>query len=328
MKATILTCTADSASPLFIRHLKALKRHTDDFEWIVIDNNRQKGFNHAREINRALSIARGDYLVLLDDDLIVAPNWLDALIQAAKVNRAVVAGGIHRYDDRRINHSGGYFLPQGWAGHYIAPLTRDTCFPYLCSAVMLIDWKRCREWKLTFDETYQKYYQEADFCLSVWKRGGRVVSTPNCDVFHLVRQTMNAREDGQRFGQADSQYFKTKWVANNKLEKILTLKDVELGFGKVSHVEPLGRLMDCYNSASANSDRDAAVHDFKSIYETSRKLRQYEHGQNFAGGACYHLGRILAETNREGEASRWLERCLTFIPQHQKAAQLLNTLSR
>lgn len=178
MKATILSCTADSSSPLFSRHLKAIKENTSGYQLIVFDNNREKGFNHAREINRAFSIARGDYLILLDDDLIVRGEWLDALIDAAQKNHAPVVGGTHRYQDGRINHSGGYLLPTGWAGHYLNPLTGDTFFPYVCSAVMLIDWKKCREWNLRFDENFNKYYQEADFCLRIWQKGGKVVSTP------------------------------------------------------------------------------------------------------------------------------------------------------
>ncbi len=93
MEVMILTCTKDSSSSVFQRHMNALKLYTNDFEWVVIDNNHSETFNHAHEINRALSITEGKYLILLDDDFIVAPGWLDALKRLAK--NAEIIGGVH-----------------------------------------------------------------------------------------------------------------------------------------------------------------------------------------------------------------------------------------
>ena len=95
----------------FTRHcLRALFRHTrPPWELIVIDNGSRdgtgaylagvqdaspvpvtvianasnRGFPAA--INQGLSVARGEYLVLLNNDAVVTDSWLDQLIALAKM---------------------------------------------------------------------------------------------------------------------------------------------------------------------------------------------------------------------------------------------------
>ena len=62
----------------------SIREHTKDcdYEIIVIDNgNKPLGFTDPA--NRGLAAARGDLLIVLNDDVTVTPGWLPPLIQAA-----------------------------------------------------------------------------------------------------------------------------------------------------------------------------------------------------------------------------------------------------
>jgi len=118
MLATIAICTFNRAESLR-RTLDSLvaMRVPDDLDWevVVVNNNctdrtdevietfaerlplrreleKQQGQSHAR--NRAVDVARGDYIVWTDDDVVVDPGWLDAYAEAFRRHpEAAVFGG-------------------------------------------------------------------------------------------------------------------------------------------------------------------------------------------------------------------------------------------
>lgn len=219
MQVTILTCTPNIESEIFENHAKALKKHTKNYEWLIIDNHGTSDFNHAREINRAIKVTSNKYLITLDDDLIVSEGWLDALLEAA--NNTQMVGGVHRYENGVINHSGGYILSNGVAGHFTGKICSLAFVEYVCSAVMLMDVNYVKDISLFFDESYSKFFQDADFCLKIWESGGTVAITNECNVTHLVGQVVGNLPDRTQLFNIDSQYFNKKWISNGRLEKLL-----------------------------------------------------------------------------------------------------------
>ena len=57
----------------------------------VVTNSVNVGFPAA--INQGLQLARGDYLVLLNNDVVVTDRWLDQLIGLVNAKRGVIAEG-------------------------------------------------------------------------------------------------------------------------------------------------------------------------------------------------------------------------------------------
>jgi len=251
MQVTILTCTPNIESNIFKRHAKALKKHTKNYEWLIIDNNRTSNFNHAREINRGIKLTSNKYLITLDDDLIVSEGWIGALLEAA-VNNQVV-GGVHRDDKGLINHSGGYILQNGVAGHFLGEIDKLAYAEYVCSAVMLIDVEFLKNTSLYFDESYSKFFQEADFCFRIWESGGKVAITNKCDVTHLVGQVVNRLADRKQLFNIDSQYFNKKWINNGRLEKLL--HNIQFYFDNtyINQLKKLDLLYKEYDSSLKNS---------------------------------------------------------------------------
>lgn len=283
MDVTLLSCTPDQSSDLFQRHLRALKDTAHGCEHLVFDNCRGADFNHSREINRAARIARGRYLVTLDDDVIVRGEWLEALRACQARTGAAVVGGIHRWADERINHTGGWVLWDGRGNHFDDGVDVDCYFPYVCSAVCLIDLEQTAGWGLSFDEGFRKYFQEVDFCLSVWERGGRVVSTPACDVYHLVGQAMKARPDHKAVDQADKQRFIDRWMATGRFERAIGPVQALLRWGGLHEVLQ-------YDAYLRQFERALVSADLAQLVAARTAITPY-----LCVGHAKHLARVLDE---------------------------------
>jgi O-antigen biosynthesis protein len=66
----------------------------------VVSKATNVGFPAA--INQGLRLARGEYLVMLNNDVIVTDGWLDQLIALVNAKRSlVVSGPLSRTENRR-----------------------------------------------------------------------------------------------------------------------------------------------------------------------------------------------------------------------------------
>jgi GT2 family glycosyltransferase len=270
MRVTILTCTPDIESKIFRAHATALKTHTSDFDWLIFDNNSTPDFNHALDINKAIAVASSRYLVTLDDDLIVTEGWLRGFIES--VNYSQVIGGVHRYKNGTINHSGGYILPNGIAGHFTGTIPRLAYVQYVCSAILLMDLEFVKKNSLYFDEGFSKFFQEADFCFRVWEAGGSVAITNRCDVTHLVGQVVVRLADRSRLFEIDSQYFYKKWILRGRL-KILMQKIENCLYKKYrGNLKRLGKLHVAYDEVVQKRNFQAQ----KKIVDELKLFRDYD----------------------------------------------------
>ena len=139
-RPTVVVVSADIQSPHARKCLSAVKACTPACDLMVLDNGRADGFNHAREMNRALSSARSDLVVFLDDDVFVRPRWLEHLVAALDARTAVVTP-LHKDARGRLSYSGAYLNGDGRGTHeHARDLPRRTRATLLaCSAAMLVD---------------------------------------------------------------------------------------------------------------------------------------------------------------------------------------------
>ena len=270
MQVTLLTCTPDIESKLFKRHAEALKKNTNNYEWLIIDNNRKPDFNHAREINRAIFATSNKFLITLDDDLIVTNGWIEGLLEAAQ--KSEVVGGVHRFDNKNVNHSGGYILPNGIAGHYTGNIRATAFVHYVCSAVLLIDLEFIKEKKVFFDENYIKFFQDADYCFRVWEAGGSVAVTEKCDVIHLVGQAVGDLSNRSALFNKDSRYFNNKWVSSSRLKSLMEKIENRLDHDYKHGLKKLYELHTGYADTQTSNNLKAQ----ESIIEKLSMLKNYD----------------------------------------------------
>ncbi len=83
-----------------------------------------EGFNFAMKVNLAAARSRGEYLIVLNDDLeMITPNWVEELIGHAQDITVGAVGGMYYFEDDTIQHAGvacadgpchlAYGLPRG-----------------------------------------------------------------------------------------------------------------------------------------------------------------------------------------------------------------------
>jgi GT2 family glycosyltransferase len=219
-RLTVGVVSADLRSAHARRCVSDLKRYTRNFDLVILDNSRSGDFNHAREMNRLIRMARTDYLVLMDDDVFVEPGWADALL-ACMGSRVGVVTPVHYDAYGRFNYAGVIMHGDRSGGH-----RHDLQRPAdalrvmtLCSAVMLIDLAKCGHLRL--DENYSKYFLDIDYGFSVWEAGYEVLCTPQAEVTHIGGATL---EQGTRGAYAlhepQRQYFVSKWMKTGRYDAL------------------------------------------------------------------------------------------------------------
>ena len=207
---------------LLSRLLEGITQRTDypDLEIIVSDNGtkdprvlslyeemrastpgfraevREEPFNYSRQINRGISTAAGDHVLLLNNDIEVTdPGWLKEMVTCLAYPKAGIVGARLLYPDGTLQHAGVIVGLGGIAGHWFCGqpasqpgpmgrlMVRQT-LSAVTGACMLIS-KDCRVATGDFDEkTFAIAYNDVDYCLRAGERGFRTVWTPFATLLH------------------------------------------------------------------------------------------------------------------------------------------------
>lgn len=224
--------------------------HTDyaDLEMVVVDNGsrdpaalaslarwaerpevrvlrRDEPFNFARLCNAAAETARGDVLVLLNDDVLaIEPGWLRALVGEATRPEIGAVGALLLYPDRTVQHAGMALGPHGHAGHPWRGLPAESAdeprvrlaggrsaVTGACLAV------RAEAWRAVggMDEAFAVTFNDVDLCLRLAQRGWRTLYQPAARLIHLESQTRTPdhRPENRTRRDREAQAFLDRWAA-------------------------------------------------------------------------------------------------------------------
>lgn len=248
-KATILIVSGNIDSKNARDCLNSLKANTSlqlIREVIVIEAGIRPDFNHSEEINRILPIFKGDYLVLLDDDVVLKAGWLDGLIGCAQnCKDAGIVGAVLTNSKGKIIHTGGDVTDAYFGIELKEPISKPTERKYVCSAVMLITHEAAKKIG-PFDEGYRKYGQETDYCLRAWEAGFKVVASPEAVAVHLVGKTVKLRPDMKDLWEKDRARFYSKWKTSPFYNKFYV---IDLGRRGFAFPAMLGSIKKCKHKA-------------------------------------------------------------------------------
>ena len=150
--------------------------------------------------NAALPHATGRFVVLLNNDVEVPPDWLHPLVEAATEDPSIAAvqPKMMQYDDRsRFEYAGaaGGFLDR--VGY---PFTRGRVFDtmerdrgqyddardvfWATGAALLLRRSALAEVG-TLDARFEMHMEEIDLCWRLWRHGYRVRVAPKSTVYHI-----------------------------------------------------------------------------------------------------------------------------------------------
>jgi len=197
-RVTVGVVSANMASTRTQRCIERLKSYTSNFDLVVIDSNTSNNFNYSQEINQLMDMCRTDYLVLMDDHVLVEENWLNGLLKCIDNETALVTP-CHKNKQGQLSYAGIMMNPDKSANY--TPILEEYSQPRAVQSingrVMLLDLIKIGNIK--FEEVYQNYFFDIAYGFSVWEAGYRVVCTPEVLLTYTGGQSL--AHDHEQFEQ-------------------------------------------------------------------------------------------------------------------------------
>ena len=169
-----------------------------------VRNLKNEGF--VRSCNAGAAIAKGTYLLFLNNDTLVRGSWLDELVSTFDaVPNVGIVGSKLLFEDGSLQEVGGIIwrLGDGWNwGRQGDRSDPRFCFlrdcDYVSGAALMIERKLFEQLKGFDEEFVPAYYEDADLCFRVRATGKRVVVQPASEIVHL--EGVSAGKDVQGSG--------------------------------------------------------------------------------------------------------------------------------
>ncbi|MBQ3441043.1 glycosyltransferase family 2 protein [Candidatus Saccharibacteria bacterium] len=181
-------------------------------------------FNYSKLNNLAVKKAKGDYLVLLNNDTeIITENWLGILVGYAMQPHVGAAGPKLLYPDETVQHAGVILGLGGVASHAYIGSNRNELgmygrlrVPYNYAAVtgacLCVSKKKFEEVG-GLEEDLKVAYNDVDFCLKLLKAGYYNVEIPMVEVYHYESKSRGSDLDADKIDRfnAEQDYMWEKW---------------------------------------------------------------------------------------------------------------------
>jgi GT2 family glycosyltransferase len=135
------------------------------------------------------------FVLLLNNDAAVSPSYFTDLADgiATLPNVGLATGTIYEWDGQTVWYAGGRFNPlRAVAEHYleVPPDSQSRNTGFVCGCTMLIS-RAALESVGLLAECYSPFYcEDADYSLSVEKRGFSLVYVPRATAFHRVSSSL------------------------------------------------------------------------------------------------------------------------------------------
>jgi FkbM family methyltransferase len=184
----------------------------------VIHNEQNLGF--LRNCNKAAHQARGHYIIFLNNDTEVQPDWLEPLYDIwGRFSKVGMVGGKLLFADGRVQEAGGIILQNGWGHPYGRGAKPDSYeFNYvkevdcLIGACIMVE----RDLFLSlggFDESFAPaFYEEFDLAFSLRQLGYKIIYQPASRIVHFDASSYGAEVRNQR-SEINHKKFLEKWQA-------------------------------------------------------------------------------------------------------------------
>ena len=174
-----------------------------------------------KNCNAAAALARGKYLLFLNNDTLVQKDWLRALVQVAEQDASVGLVGCKLiFPDGQLQEAGGIIWRDGTGSNHGRGQSPDAAefnhirdVDYISGAAILV---RHSVWDAIggFDERFAPaYYEDTDLAFAIRARGNRVVYQPLAEVIHFegVSHGTDIQSGVKRHQAVNQTRFVEKW---------------------------------------------------------------------------------------------------------------------
>jgi GT2 family glycosyltransferase len=200
--------------------------HNDDLGHGRLENLVNRGvkilayrdeINVARKLNIGAAMGRGEYLLLMNDDIEpIARDWIERMLEQFEKPHVGVVGAKLLFPTNKIQHAGVVLInakpdhvrfkfPHDDEGYYYS-----TCavrnFSAVTGAVMMTRASLFRELG-GYTEALPINFNDVDYCLKAQRAGYTIVYTPQAELFHYESMS-RVREVGVR----EIEIFEKRWA--------------------------------------------------------------------------------------------------------------------
>jgi GT2 family glycosyltransferase len=170
-------------------------------------------FNFPRLNNLAAAATTAEYLLFLNNDtVVVAPDWVEAMLAYARRPQIGAVGAMLLYPDDTVQHAGVVLGVLSLAGHahrylpasttgYHGALQRVTNYAAVTAACMMVARKKYFEVG-GLDETFAVSYNDVDFCLRLLRHGYRNVYVPQARLYHFESKSRGVDDNPIKVARA------------------------------------------------------------------------------------------------------------------------------
>ena len=183
-------------------------------------------FNYSKINNLGVSKARGEYIILLNNDTsVISLDWIEEMLMYAQRSDVGAVGAKLYYEDRTIQHAGvvlglGQHRTAGHS-HYRVSANNLGYMGRLCYAqnVMAVTGACLMMRKTLFtelgglDENFAVSLNDVDLCIRAWKAGYINVFTPFAELYHYESVSRGLDDHGEKAAryERESEAFRAKW---------------------------------------------------------------------------------------------------------------------
>ena len=167
------------------------------------------GFNFSAINNFAAESAKGDMLLMLNNDIeIISGSWLGEMVSLAQQPQVGIVGAMLYYPNDTVQHAGVITGLGGFAGHShkyhprgkSGYMFRLACVQNLScvTAACLLVTKEAFDAAQGLDEEFTVAFNDVDFCLRIRDMGWQVLFTPYAECYHHESISRGSDKKGEK----------------------------------------------------------------------------------------------------------------------------------
>ncbi len=170
----------------------------------------EEGFNYSAINNFGFKFAKGDYIMLLNNDVeLITPDIFQSMLGYCMRPEVGIVGAKLLYNDHTVQHAGVLVGAGGLADHVFKGIHEDdpgymgraisTQDVSAVTAACLLVKKSVYEEVGGLEEAFQVAFNDVDFCLKVRKAGYLVVYDADVKLFHYESKSRGIEDTTERF---------------------------------------------------------------------------------------------------------------------------------
>lgn len=187
------------------------------------------GFNYSALNNFGVSFAKGEYFVLMNNDIeMISADWLSEMLGTCQRSEVGIVGAKLYYPDDTVQHAGIVVgiggNARGIAQNMFTGLRRERS-GYLHKASLAMDYSAVTAACLmTKRSVYEQVggltealtiaFNDVDFCLKVRELGLLVVYQPRVEAYHYESKSRGSEDTPEKVArfQSEIEYMREKWI--------------------------------------------------------------------------------------------------------------------